>query len=161
LAYRILPLRETLVSSSVVYRVPGRVPVTSRQACLPEYSGTGQNDTTDVLPAARYFSLFFFKRPKTKHHVYFFIYIYQCLSMNTITNEITSAETISGTTAPYVPSSILSATARRESSISSISSATRDTARTCSLWPEGDDTTTSSTWFLAPASSKKYLFMVY
>ncbi len=48
--------------------------------------------------------------------------------MNMITNEIASAETISGTTAPYVPSSISSATARRESSISSISSATRDTA---------------------------------
>jgi hypothetical protein len=29
---------------SVVYRVPGRVPVTGRQACLPEYSGTGQNE---------------------------------------------------------------------------------------------------------------------
>jgi hypothetical protein len=111
---------------------------------------------TDVLPAARYFSLFFFKRPKTEHHVYFFIYIYECLSMNTITNEIASAETISGTTAPYVPSSISSATARREGSISSISSATRDTARTCSIWPEGDDTTTSSTWFLAPASSKSH-----
>jgi hypothetical protein len=42
---------------SAVYWVPGRVPVTGRQACLPEYSGTGQNDScTTGCPV--FFSLF-------------------------------------------------------------------------------------------------------